>query len=122
MSVVLRKRKIADGRHSLYLDIHNNGKRTREYLQLYVTARPKTPLDKESNRNTYSLAENIRAKRELSINADEYDYAPAFRRDARFTDYFDNYAEAYSKKDKRKAKAAYSKFLEFAHGKVPTFK
>ena len=35
-SVKIRQRKLSDGTTSLYLDIMHNGKRTREFLKLYL--------------------------------------------------------------------------------------
>ena len=35
-SVKIRQRKLSDGPTSLYLDIMHNGKRTREFLKLYL--------------------------------------------------------------------------------------
>ena len=74
IKVHLRKKPISDGRTSLYLDYYpatphpDTGKPTRrEFLGLYVFNRPKTPADKDQNTETLTLAENIRAKRQIDI-------------------------------------------------------
>jgi integrase/recombinase XerD len=53
MSVMLRKRKNADGATSLGLDIYNNGKRTIETLKHLRLARVSNLKDRESNKNYY---------------------------------------------------------------------
>ena len=47
-SVKIRQRKLSDGTTSLYLDIMHNGKRTREFLKLYLNEE-KSRADKEYN-------------------------------------------------------------------------
>ena len=50
----LRQRKTASGNTTLYLDIYLNGKRSYEYLKLYLI--PETNRkDKEKNRQTVSI-------------------------------------------------------------------
>jgi len=133
MPIKLRKKKLADGRESLFLDIHHNGVRSKEYLQIYLAPvpspdkkNPQRELErksaKEANAVTKQMADSIRAKREIDLNADEYDFSPAYKRNARFTDYFKKYSEAYIKKDRRKAIGAYNKFIAFLGDKHITFK
>jgi integrase len=59
------------GKASLYLDVYTNGKRTYEYLHLYLIPE-KTRADKEVNRNTLNLADAIRAKRVLEVREGVY--------------------------------------------------
>ncbi|MCX7735793.1 MAG: site-specific integrase [Candidatus Kapabacteria bacterium] len=73
--VVLRKKKISSG-YSLYLDIHKNGKRIKEYLQLYISDSNKPT---ESDKETLRLAEKIQTIRALELQADfhnEPDFSP----------------------------------------------
>lgn len=70
--VHLRTRKIKDGKESLYLDINYRGTRCRENLELYLLPGNARGA-KELNRNTLRLAEEIRAKRVLQLQAEEYD-------------------------------------------------
>lgn len=66
----LRQRKTASGNTTLYLDIYLNGKRSYEYLKLYLI--PETNRkDKEKNRQTLQLAEAIRAKRVVELQNGE---------------------------------------------------
>lgn len=62
----LRKRKLQDGRSSLYLDIYIKGERSYEYLHLYLI--PETSrADRETNKKTLALAEAVRAKRVVEL-------------------------------------------------------
>lgn len=58
----LRQRRTKSGLISLYLDIYLNGKRSYEYLKMYLVPE-RTRADKEKNKQTLLLADAIRAKR-----------------------------------------------------------
>ena len=62
----LRKRTTPTGNVSLYLDIYLNGKRSYEYLKMYLVPE-KTKADKEKNRQTLQLAEAVKAKRIVEL-------------------------------------------------------
>ena len=72
-SVRLRQRVMPSGNVSLYLDIYQRGKRTYEYLHLYLSPDRK---DKELNRQTLSLAESICAKRLVEVRNGEFGFKP----------------------------------------------
>jgi hypothetical protein len=59
--VTLRKRKLKNGRITLYLDIYKNGKRKYEYLKLYLT-NGTTQAAKLKDKETIQLAQSIKAK------------------------------------------------------------
>jgi len=84
MSVKLRKKALKNGKKSLYLDIYHDKKRKYEYLNLYVE-KAQTPLQKQSNKETITLAENIRAKREVEINTTANGFNPMYKNK---TDFF----------------------------------
>jgi integrase len=90
MSVKLRARTLRDGRQSLYLDIYQDGTRTYDYLNLYLTKDNKGGKNKESK----LLAEQLRAKRELALNQNEHGVAIENHRKTSFIAYF----EAQTKK------------------------
>ena len=78
IKVTLRKKTISKGRESLYLDFYpevphpDTGALTRrEFLKLYVVAKPKTPLQRRSQKETLQLAEAIRQKRANRVNKPE---------------------------------------------------
>ena len=99
MKVHLRQRKqTKSGSISLFLEIYKGtttspeGKvknlRAYEYLNLYLIDKPKTPLDRQSNKDTLQLAKSIKAKRELEIKNGLYGFANDFKQNANFVDYF----------------------------------
>jgi integrase len=69
--VKLRRRTLSNGNHSLYLDIYWKGEREYEYLNLYLTD-PKTSLERQTNKTTLLLAEQIRAQRHIDLQAGKY--------------------------------------------------
>ena len=76
--VKLRQKPISGNRQSLYLDFYppiahpETGEPTRrEFLGLYVLDKSKSPIDKQHNKETLQLAEQIRQKRENHINKPE---------------------------------------------------
>jgi hypothetical protein len=78
VKVKLRQKPISGNRQSLYLDFYpaiphpETGKPTRrEFLGLYIFEKPKTPMDKQHNKETLRLAEQIRQKRENYLNKPE---------------------------------------------------
>ncbi|MFN4085378.1 MAG: tyrosine-type recombinase/integrase [Spirosomataceae bacterium] len=78
IKVKLRQKTISGNRQSLYLDFYpaiphpETGKPTRrEFLGLYLTDKAKKPIDKQHNKETLQLAEQIRQKRENHLNKPE---------------------------------------------------
>ncbi len=93
--VSLREKKISKGRKSLYLDFYpaiinpKTGKATRrEFLRMYIFEKPKNPIDKQHNKETKSLAESIRSKRQLEIQFDEHGFKPKGNLEGDFLKYF----------------------------------
>jgi len=113
MSVNLRKRKNSDGSTSLLLDIYHNSKRQYEFLKELKLIKPQTPVDREENRKRLKLAEQIKNKRELELQGDDYEITPAFKKNIDFVKFFDNFVNSYTKKDKRILEACLTKFKEF---------
>ncbi|MFN6357642.1 MAG: site-specific integrase [Bacteroidota bacterium] len=104
MKVHLRQRKQTKaGSISLYLEIYKgttftpDGKvknlRDYEYLNLYLIDKPKTPIDKQNNKETLHLAESIKAKRELEIKNGLYGFTNEFKQSTNFIDYFTDQME-----------------------------
>jgi integrase len=78
IKVTLRQKSISKGRKSLYLDFYppiphpKTGKPTRrEFLGMYVIEKPKTPIDKQHNKENIRLAEQICHKRQTYLNKPE---------------------------------------------------
>lgn len=83
----LRGRKMPTGNTSLYLDIYINGKRSYEYLKMYLVPE-KTRADKEKNRETMRLADAIRAKRVVELRNGQYGFKSQISGEVRFYDYY----------------------------------
>ncbi len=101
MAIKLRKKPLANGKLSLYLDSWDGEQRQYEFLKLYLYPRPKDALEKEHNKDTLKMAENIRAKRELMVASDEYGFMPAFKKKVNFYEYLQQFIKGYTKKDIR---------------------
>ena len=78
IKVKLRQKAISGNRQSLYLDFYpaiphpETGEPTRrEFLGLYLFDRAKNPIDKQHNKETLQLAEQIRQKKENHLNKPE---------------------------------------------------
>lgn len=71
--IKLRRKKLKNGVESLYLDIYYDGKRSYEYLKLYIT-KATTPEERDINKRTLLTAEQIKSKRliELMEKKDEF--------------------------------------------------
>lgn len=83
----LRKRMTPAGKYSLYLDIYLNGRRSYEYLKLYLIPE-ETRADREKNRETMKLADAIRAKRVVELRNGEYGFKSEYATDTLFFDYY----------------------------------
>jgi len=86
MGIQVRKKKLSDGRKSLYLDIYHAGRRAYEFLNIYLTK------DRQANKEALTLAESIKAKRILEIQNSEHGFIPAFKKKANFIEYFERKA------------------------------
>lgn len=78
IKVTLRQKEISKGRKSLYLDFYppiknpETGKPTRrEFLGLYTYKKASTVFDKQHNKETLAIANNIRQQRENRLNKPE---------------------------------------------------
>lgn len=94
----LRKRLTSSGYYSLYLDIYHNGKRSYEYLKLYLIPEH-TRADKEKNKETMRLADAIRAKRVVEFRNGEYGFRSHNNGNTNFYDYYMAMCEARRKSE-----------------------
>lgn len=67
--VRLREKKLKNGGSSLYLDIYLRGCRRYEFLNLYLKPES-TKLDREQNRETMRMAQAVRNKRQMELQAE----------------------------------------------------
>ena len=93
--VKLRKKPITGNRHSLYLDFWppipnlKTGKQTRrDFLELFTYDKPKTPVEKDHNRQTLALAETIKGKRQIDIQNGEHGFLSKKEQKTNFVEYY----------------------------------
>lgn len=138
----LEQKEMADGRISLYLEYYlgrvaepvlddhgeqvyytsgaMEGKpkmkishnRRKEHLNLYLIAKPRTPIERQINRETLELAKDIRAEREQELKEGTLGYRLKTK-DLNFWDYLQTYQDNYTKKDIRVVQLAIRRFKEF---------
>ena len=124
--VKLRQRGISGDRKSLYLDFYpaithpETGKETRrEYLGLHLFDKPKNPFDKQSNKETLQLAENIRAKRQIEIQAENYGFLNTkLKAETDFVQYFKQIVETKTGGNRKGWQTAYNYFETFTGGNL----
>lgn len=77
-------------KNSLFLDYHpgKGQKRKAEFLKLYIYDKPKTNLEREHNKETMKLAENIRAKRLLDAQSTAHGFISNVKGNIGFLVYF----------------------------------
>jgi len=112
MAVYLRKKSLSGGRKSYYLDIWHGDKRRYEFLKLYIT-KARNPIEQKQNEISKELAEQIRAKREIDLQASDFDIIPKFKRDTDFLAYFQSFYDSYQNKDIRLVKGSLEYFKKF---------
>jgi len=83
----LRRRVIKNGNTSLYLDIYVNGRRSYEYLKLYLVPE-RNAQDKQKNRETLQLAEAIKSKRIVDLQNGRFGFEDSQRLNISVIDYF----------------------------------
>ena len=135
----LEQNKLSDGRISLYLEYYlgreekpvldengnqvyyESGKmlgkpkfavkhhRRKENLSLYLIEKPRTPAERQQNKETLELAVRMlgyRLKKDRNVN---------------FLDYFQAYINDYTKKDIRMVQIALSRFKDFLKEHYPMY-
>jgi len=93
--VTLREKSISKGRKSLYLDFYpailnpDTGKRTRrQFLKMYILEKPRGPIEKQHNKETLALAQSVRAKYVLDLQAESFGLTSDRKKNKDFLDYF----------------------------------
>ena len=123
----LMGQSLSDGRDSLYLEfylgydmvesksgkIYKKIRRSTERLGLYVWQAPRTPLERQQNKETIEIAKKIRFERgqEMLENAEGYRLRKT--QDVNFHDWYSSYVDAYDKTDKNKIRRAHEIFVDF---------
>ena len=93
--VRLRRRTVKNGRQSLYLDIYIDGRRSYEYLKLYLEPE-RTSEDRRRNQQTLMFAEAVRARRIVDLQNDRFGFEGRYRVDTPFFGFFERMIEERS--------------------------
>lgn len=119
---------LSDGRESLFLDFYFGYRmewseklgrevakkdRRREYLSLYLWQAPRTPIERQQNKETLELAKKIRFERGQQLLEQGEGYRLKKDSNINFLDWMWSYYEAYTKGDKRHIKRAHDVFIDF---------
>ena len=119
---------LADGRESLFLDYYfgytmvydeekdkmvSKKDRKREYLKLYLWQAPRTPIERQQNKEILELAKKIRFERGQELLESAEGYRLKKDRQINFLDYFQKYIDNYTKKDVRMVQIALQRFKDF---------
>ena len=80
--------------------------RRKENLSLYLIEKPRTPAERQQNKETLELAVRIRAEREQEFKESMLGYRLKKDRNVNFLDYFQAYINDYTKKDIRMVEGA----------------
>lgn len=118
----LMAQSLSDGRDSLYLEFYlgyeivesKNGKaykkvnRSTERLGLYLWQAPRTPLERQQNKETLEIAKRIRFERGQELLERAEGYRLKKDREVDFLEWMWSYYENYTKADKRHIKRAYN--------------
>ncbi len=132
----LKQKELSDGNFSLYLDYYlgrvnvydkekgamvSKVQRKREFLHLTFLATPRTPIERQQNKETLELAKKIRFERGQELLESVEGYRLKKSRDINFLDYFQAYIDKYTKKDVRMLEVALRRFVDFLN-ETPEYK
>lgn len=121
-NVTLREKPISGGNLSLYLDLYRDGQRLYEFLKLYIKEKPRSPEEREVNKETLKLAESIRTQRESELNHAAHGQIAPIKQRVSFFAYADNYLSKYTKKDIRMISGAIERFRAYIKESHPQIK
>lgn len=117
---------LSDGRESLYLEFYlgyteavsksgNTYKkvnRQTERLGLFLWQAPRTPIERQQNKETLALAKKIRHERGQELLESNEGYRLK-KSNINFLDYYRSYIDSYTKKDKRNIELSFKRFQDF---------
>lgn len=94
--------------------------RRKKELKLYITEKPRTPEEREKNKETYLLAQKIRYEEEQALLNDTMGYRLNTYKNANIITFFETYIADYTKQDKRNIQLALNRFETFLREDYPT--
>lgn len=118
---------LADGRGSLFL-LYNYGynsmtertARKKEFLKLYIIGTPKTPIERQQNKDVLELAQKIKTERGQQFLEDKEGYRLKQTSINLFV-FFANFIERCNVADKGVLRGALKNFQDFIHETYPQF-
>ncbi len=93
----------------MYIVSHH---RKKEELKLYLIEKPRTPEEREKNKETLLLAERIRQEKEQERLSDATGYRIGKKKDELIS-FFESFVNGYAKKDQRNLKSTLQRFKTF---------
>ncbi|HKM44309.1 MAG TPA: site-specific integrase [Dysgonamonadaceae bacterium] len=133
----LLKKELTNGTYSLYLQYYLGYTKTinektgnelivkdrrKETLNLYLLKNPRTPIERQTNKEVLELAKKIRFEKEQQMKESSTGYRIAPFKRVNIFDCMDAYYENYTKGDKRMIKAAIKRFKDFILIDYPLYK
>lgn len=127
----LKTKVLSDGNLSLYLDYYlgrvivydealdrevSKVQRKREFLKLTIFSAPRTPEERQRNKDTMELAEKIRFERAQELLQQGKGYSLKKPQKTNYLHFVQSYIDDYTKKDKRMVVTALRRFKEFLGG------
>lgn len=120
---------LSDGRASLFLDYYfgftmvysesqdkmvPKKQKRRESLNLYLYSNPRTPQQRQENKETLALADKIRRDKANAIeDEDKKEALKKKKASINFLNFFQEYIDAYTKKDVRMIQLTLQRFKDF---------
>jgi integrase len=89
----------------------------REYLNLYIPAKPKTAFERQQVKDLRAIAEAIRAKRLVSILNEDFGFLATDTRSNSFLEYFEQLGNERTGDNRSNWKAAYLQLYAYCNGK-----
>lgn len=93
-----------------YKITHN---RKKVALPFTLVAKPRTPIERQQNKEVLEICQKIRFEKEQELAKQECGYSLQPKQEINFLDWFWAYYEDYTKADKRHIKRAYTCFVDF---------
>ena len=112
MSIKLRKKALKSQKESLYLDIYHNGKRSYEFLGIYLEKASSADVRRQ-NKEKMRLAESIRAKRELELMYEGSNMTPPNKQKMDLFQFAEQFIAGKSASARRDFKGVMKKFRDF---------
>lgn len=107
IKVFLREKKISSGRKSLYLDFYppivnpeTNKQTRRQHLRIFIYEKPKNELQREHNKFTKNLGEQVRAKTQIQVQQESFGFVTIQNKQKSFLKYFEEITEGKKKLSK----------------------